>query len=632
MFSLREDSPQLGRDDINKITKLMTLPLKKHQNTSINAMLSLEKENKIIIEAESSLLKNEILFKDDLVANPYRMFNLRDRNLNFKMNKFEISTNFGILADKVGAGKTYEILGMICHTLEPIDNPKIISSSYNSMIKWHDNEKNIKTNLIIVPHNLTTQWKKAIEYTKLNHYIINKRAHIDFLKSANNIYEEESSDSELDIHRNQCIEHYDLLLISSTMFTDFIDKFPNVKWARIIIDEITSIKLPVNFDMRANFVWYITATPSGIRYVSRSYIKQTISGIQQSILNRIIIKNDDDYVSKSMDLPQFNQIIIKCNTPRGLCIMREFIPRDVINMLNAGNMKDAITRLNCNVDTEDNIFKVLTNKLEKDIHNTKLSLEFEEKARYVDKKAHDEKLKNLKNQLSSLEVKYNTIKQRISNFQDENCPICLDTVTNPAIVPCCNNLFCLQCLTNIINSSCPMCRQFLNLKDINVISKDHKTPKKDPNKLLSKHENLVNIIKKKPNGKFLVFSNYDNANENIAKILEKERITYAKIAGNISVINKTIERFSNGTVKVLLLNATNYGSGLNLQMASDIIIYHELDNELETQVIGRAHRLGRTEPLNIFYLMYDHEKSNCTNPTLDMDIYNFEDEENIIDN
>ena len=70
-----------------------------------------------------------------------------------------------------------------------------------------------------------------------------------------------------------------------------------------------------------------------------------------------------------------------------------------------------------------------------------------------------------------------------------------------------------------------------------------------------------------------------------------------------------------------MLNAINYGSGLNLQMASDIIIYHELDIELETQVIGRAQRLGRTEPLNVYYLLNDNEKNNCKNTTLNLDIY-----------
>ena len=48
-----------------------------------------------------------------------------------------------------------------------------------------------------------------------------------------------------------------------------------------------------------------------------------------------------------------------------------------------------------------------------------------------------------------------------------------------------------------------------------------------------------------------------------------------------------------------MLNAQHYGSGLNLQMATDVIMYHKFNKELEEQVIGRAQRLGRQTSLNI---------------------------------
>jgi SNF2 family DNA or RNA helicase len=62
-----------------------------------------------------------------------------------------------------------------------------------------------------------------------------------------------------------------------------------------------------------------------------------------------------------------------------------------------------------------------------------------------------------------------------------------------------------------------------------------------------------------------------------------------------------------------MMNAKHYGSGLNLQMATDVIIYHEMQKELETQVIGRAQRLGRNEPLMVHYLLHENEKCNSNN-------------------
>jgi SNF2 family DNA or RNA helicase len=59
----------------------------------------------------------------------------------------------------------------------------------------------------------------------------------------------------------------------------------------------------------------------------------------------------------------------------------------------------------------------------------------------------------------------------------------------------------------------------------------------------------------------------------------------------------------------VLLNAKYFGAGLNLQFTDEIIIYHRMSKDLETQVIGRAQRLGRTESLKINYLCYDNEYS-----------------------
>ena len=57
-----------------------------------------------------------------------------------------------------------------------------------------------------------------------------------------------------------------------------------------------------------------------------------------------------------------------------------------------------------------------------------------------------------------------------------------------------------------------------------------------------------------------------------------------------------------------MLNAGNFGAGLNLQMATNLIIYHEFRNiDLKSQVIGRAQRPGRTCPLTVTYLKHKNE-------------------------
>lgn len=626
IYSLDENSEKLSIEDIKKINNNFKVPLKDHQNTIIKTMLDLENTGEINFELESKIVRNEIILKEDVIRNEsyYNLYyNERENNIEFSNIKYNINMNYGILADKVGAGKTFEIIGLLCHTLIPKQHSRILSSGHHTTIKFEDTEECIKTNFIIVPHNLILQWKRVLEYTKLNYFMINKKSHIDYITSVYNIFENEEKP---EISPNNCIVNYDVILISATMLDVFYNKFPDVKWSRLIIDEVNTIKLPVFYIIKANFIWYITATPSGIKWIRRNYIRDMISGISKNIFHKIVIKNDDIYVTTSMALPQLNQIIINCDTPLGIRMISEFVSSEIINMLHAGNIKDAILKLNCNVDTDDNIINVIKNKLEKDIHNRKLELEYMERLLPSDRRSHDDSIKKLKDKIISLETRFKNVTDKIKTLEKDSCPICLDDIKTPTLIPCCNNLFCLQCLAVIHNKRCPMCRTPFTMKDLHIINNEILKNNKIEKRLLSKKDNLINIIKKKVNGKFLVFSNYENTNDNIGKILMDENISFSKLAGNINVINSTIEKFKNGKIKVLLLNATNYGSGLNLQMASDIIIYHEMSTELQTQIIGRSQRMGRTEQLNVYYLIHENEKVNCTNPNLNLNI--FDDYEN----
>jgi hypothetical protein len=621
IYSLDENSEKLSIEDVKKINNNFKVHLKDHQNTIIKTMLDLENTGEIVFELESKIIRNEIILKEDVVRNEsyYNLYyNERENNIQFNLIKYYINMNYGILADKVGAGKTFEMVGLICHTLIPKQHSRIFSSGHYTSIKFTDNEECIKTNFIIVPHNLILQWKRVLDFTKLNYFMINKRSHIDQLTSVYNIFEGEENP---EINPDSCIVNYDVILISVTMLDTFYNKFQDVKWSRIVIDEVNTIKLPVYYTIKANFIWYITATPSGIKWIRRNYIRDMITGINKNLFNKIIIKNDDIYVTKSMELPPLNQIIINCDTPMGIRMISEFVTSDIINMLHAGNIKDAILKLNCNIDTDDNIINVIKNRLEKDIHNRKMELEYMERLLPSDRRTHDESIKKLKDKITSYETRLKNITEKIKSLENDSCPICLDDIKTPTLIPCCNNLFCLPCLAVIQNKKCPMCRTPFTMKDLHIIHNELDNTKKIEKKLLSKKENLINIIKKKVNGKFLIFSNYENTNDNIGKILADENITFSKLGGNINVINNTIEKFKNGKIKVLLLNATNYGSGLNLQMASDIIIYHEMTTELQTQIVGRSQRMGRTEQLNVYYLIHDNEKINCTNPDLNLNIF-----------
>ena len=75
--------------------------------------------------------------------------------------------------------------------------------------------------------------------------------------------------------------------------------------------------------------------------------------------------------------------------------------------------------------------------------------------------------------------------------------------------------------------------------------------------------------------------------------------------GNIQSIDKTIESYKYGNVDVLMASSLFYGSGLNFENTTDVIILHKSINE--KQLIGRAQRPGRSKQLRIHKLLYNIE-------------------------
>jgi len=169
-----------------------------------------------------------------------------------------------------------------------------------------------------------------------------------------------------------------------------------------------------------------------------------------------------------------------------------------------------------------------------------------------------------------------------------------------------------MCISSSASKECPLCRAKIDIKDVNLIINDtveSASIKDTENKLLSKTENLLKLLKDKPGKRVMIFSEYEESLRQIRTELDKLGINYSGIKGASSTIQNIISKFKDREFNVLLLNAKYFGAGLNLQFTDEIIIYHRMSKDLETQVIGRAQRLGRSESLKINYLCYDNEYS-----------------------
>ena len=424
--------------------------------------------------------------------------------------------------------------------------------------------------------------------------------------------------------------------------------FPCAKWSK----EYTSNIYPPNITKLSSGI-------SGTGFLKNMLLNSThhryaapyVSSRNTMRVFKTIIRNNNDFIKDNMTIPEPTKNYINCFTPSSIYAVSNAIDKKALQALNAGDIKTAIKYLGCDTGTEDDLMNIVSKNLK--IESEKIK----EKINELDTKINEELNKNeiikllisdseremgkndeLVGDLKAEEIeinlkvkkaieginkskdewtaklnqnnnKLNGIKERVTNSENKDCGICASKMERPSVTPCCHNLFCITCITTALQYSneCPFCRHKLDIKDINIIvNTDSKVTSDKGNKLPTKIEKLCEIISDKSK-RFMIFSEYDATFSEIAEKLQKDQIKYSLLKGSSGRINNIINKFTNKDINVLLLNSKNFGAGLNLQITDEIIIYHRMSTDLENQVIGRAQRMGRENPLVINYLCYETE-------------------------
>ena len=84
--------------------------------------------------------------------------------------------------------------------------------------------------------------------------------------------------------------------------------------------------------------------------------------------------------------------------------------------------------------------------------------------------------------------------------------------------------------------------------------------------------------------------------------MTENKIQFVEIKGYSTTRKQNIDKFKHGDTQVIFLNSNFNGAGINLQEATDIILYHEMSTTKQKQLLGRAKRIGRTETLQVHHL------------------------------
>lgn len=531
----------------------------------------------------------------------YKMEQLETNNIIDTENENCIKqTKIAINADLTGFGKTLAMIGLMVRDkmewdLELPHIQETIISESTGLVKTYITNRydKLPTNLVLVSQSIIGQWEKELQKSDLRYSVIISNKDVEKLN----------------------VEENDVVLVSPSFYNKIAVMNSKYAWKRFIFDEPGNLRIAGMHNIRAGFYWFITATPLAIynnhKNCKWSFMRDLFcSNINSSFdffIKDITVKNDQDFVRQSFQMPPTEHIYHECYQPIYNAVSI-FVNSNIQRMIEAGNIEGAITALGGSKTS--NIIELIKSNKEKEINNLDLKLcAFElTEARRIELSEQREQIIN----------QIDMINERFQNLLNENCIICCDNFKNPVIETNCQNIFCGECILTWLQrkDTCPMCRIHVDPSKLIYIETDESSgnntsqQQQPQQKFLTKVECVIDIIKKNPTGKFLIFSEYDSTFYPMCNELLLQNILFVEIKGGVKSREKKLELFKTGRIQVLFLNSNFNGAGINLTEATDIILCHRMTSSTQTQIIGRANRIGRTMPLNVHHLLVNNNNNN----------------------
>lgn len=631
---LQESSPQYEQPAYIK------QPLLTHQKTTLHAAVQLE------------AAKADGLTCEPVLGDPYggKMY-----------------ANYGVIADPVGSGKSLTALAL-AGAPRPAESSYELLTRNNtgtysdiSLSRTRDimispegsSYTRIQAALFIIPHALMSQWETyAGRDTTLKCLFIKrtKDAQEAILPKLESV---------------QCV------FVSSTMWKHFEETNPLEQWvwSRIFVDEADTIAFTNRGGietLRACYYWLITASwinlafPSGV-YIntvssyappptipteSATHITRTLGNgtssihvkgvshnnlvralcsygfstysssvylnavVQQSF--RLFLHNSATFLASSLHMPAVRHQSIICEIPTSLRVYDSHISPDMLERIHAGDLDGVLEMLGVETHSTTTLQEGLTQSLKKDLDQAIKIYDFKKTLTYSSDAAQRASFETCERRIASLASRISAIEDRLKTVDKQTCPICFGEAVKPALTPCCQNVFCFGCICEGLSrsSTCPLCRARIhNPKELKVIGEESptRTPAAPPAPKKTKNDALCTFLKDNPTARVLMFSGYDATFLSLHELLNHAEIPHAVVHGSNAHINKLLKDFETGKYRVLFLNAHNMGAGLNISVASHVVLYHRMSAAVEHQIVGRAYRLGRTAPLDVVHLLHSNE-------------------------
>lgn len=515
-------------------------------------------------------------------------------------------TKIGINADITGYGKTLSMIGLIARDKMSWDLSypyafETMSSEAKNRIKTYKIRRfdRLKTTLVLVSNNIVNQWITELKKTDLTYKALTSRRDFD---------------------DNLEVSIYDVVIVVPSLYNRLIHYYDTFAWKRFILDEPGFLKIPGMEEIFAGFYWFVTATPDAIysHYKNRSYKNGFLKDLFATnndfgkFCEDIIVANDPLFIKKSFSMPVTRHFHYQCFQPM-YNVVHSFVSPSIARMIEAGNIEGAISLLGGRKSS--NIVDIIRQKKEKELTELESKIEGvidDDDEEVIEDEEGGEtrrREKLLYQRKKHLEDQIKDIDERFETMKRQNCHICCDVLKDPIMEPSCQNIFCGDCLLKWLQckNSCPLCRERIKPEDLiyittTSVSKDNVEEEHSLSKKLTKIEKTVELIKSKPDGRFLIYSEQNQTFTPLSNAFYENSIPFVQMKGNIKSREKNLDLFKTGEVPVIFLNSNSDSAGLNLPESTDIILYHQMPDSTENQIIGRANRVGRLTSLSVHHL------------------------------
>lgn len=469
----------------------------------------------------------------------------------------------GMLCDDTGMGKTRQISALIRHT----------------------RHRDRGATLIIVPPSIVYQWTAEIKATWPGVRLLLLYGR---------------SRSGIDLDRD--VPAADVAITTYSTFTKYMHDLAGITWSRVVFDEAHTI--PRSFggciDLRRQHTWLVTATPDVQTHRILRMVDATLPRTVRVVCDPLQFHEHTSDAKERM-WRIFRPLVIRRTRERHLHIP-DVIRRDVEITLS---------------DNETEMYRDEVNAIQNmpvnRYYNSLLAMNAIRALQHMASTGRQILLRTLPTDRTDTWFHPESRVPLADVPADDPCPICIGPMDEPSKTVC-NHWFCKECIGNamIRNNRCPMCRATIDPGTIFVAEPETAPPEPETprpqqelvsTKMTTITRDVVKILEDEPDDRILVFFETRAMLDVYAEHLKKQRIMHTAIHGGVSVSTRSrrISEFQyshDSPYRVLLLTTKTASAGITLTRANHIILCSPtIPRELETQMIGRSHRLGQSKPV-----------------------------------